>query len=77
LGIVRRNQTTSVAFGVPVVALFGPTLPEVTGPLGDEHRVIQASRPAMHRAYRQPGAERHTLEITEPMVIEALDAMLL
>lgn len=67
----------SAAFGVPVVALFGPTLPEVTGPLGDQHRVIQASRPAMHHAYRQPGAERHVLEITEPMVIEALDEMLL
>jgi heptosyltransferase I len=42
----------AAAFGVPVVALFGPTFPERTGPWGPNHRVLQAARPAKHSAYR-------------------------
>lgn len=66
----------SAAFGVPAVALFGPALPEVSGPIGDKHRVIQARRPTTHDAYRQSGAERYMLDIMQSMVIEALDTML-
>ena len=42
----------AAAFGVPVVALFGPTFPERTGPWGPNHRVLQALRPPEHAAYR-------------------------
>jgi heptosyltransferase-1 len=42
----------AAALGTPVVALFGPTWPESTGPWGDGHRVIQAHRPASPHAYR-------------------------
>jgi heptosyltransferase-1 len=42
----------AAALGTPVVALFGPTLPERTGPWGDEHIVLQALRPPDHQAYR-------------------------
>ena len=31
----------AAAMGVPVVAIFGPTFPERTGPYGDGHRVIK------------------------------------
>jgi ADP-heptose:LPS heptosyltransferase len=66
----------SAAFGVRVLALFGPTLPEVSGPIGEGHRVVQASRPATQNAYRQPGAERHMMDITVTMVHDALDVAL-
>lgn len=42
----------AAAFGVPVVALFGPTFPERTGPWGANHCVLQAARPPEHAAYR-------------------------
>jgi lipopolysaccharide heptosyltransferase I len=42
----------AAALGTPVVALFGPTLPERTGPWGEEHIVLQALRPPYHHAYR-------------------------
>lgn len=48
----------AAALGTRLVALFGPTHPERTGPWGVGHRVIQKSRPAHHHAYREdPGCE--------------------
>ena len=66
----------AAALGVPVVALFGPTHPERTGPWGTRHRVVQAKRPAEHSAYRNdPGARYlHALEV-EP-VLRAVEAAL-
>lgn len=48
----------AAALGTSVVALFGPTLPERTGPYGDEHVVLQALRPPDQRAYRHDAAGR-------------------
>lgn len=62
----------SAALGVPVVALFGPTLPEVTGPVGPAHRVIQASRPSSHDAYRDPAGRKHMLAIQVDEVLAAV-----
>jgi ADP-heptose:LPS heptosyltransferase len=46
----------AAAFGVPTIALFGPTHAERTGPWGPGHRVLQAKRPPIHHAYRtDPG----------------------
>ena len=42
----------AAALGVPVVALFGPTLAECVGPWGEGHRVIQAMRPDRPDAFR-------------------------
>ena len=42
----------AAALGVPVVALFGPTWPERTGPWGPGHRVLQGSRPPTHCTFR-------------------------
>lgn len=42
----------AAAFGVPTIALFGPTHPERTGPWGPGHRVIQVRRPPTHHTYR-------------------------
>jgi ADP-heptose:LPS heptosyltransferase len=41
----------AAALGTRVVALFGPTLPQRTGPWGDGHIVLQKSRPESHHAY--------------------------
>lgn len=48
----------AAAVGTPVVALFGPTLPERVGPWGAGHVVLQAARPKHHHEYRRPDARR-------------------
>ena len=54
----------AAALGTPVVALFGPTLPERTGPWGSEHVVLQAERPPEHHAYRSDDARRYISALT-------------
>jgi ADP-heptose:LPS heptosyltransferase len=54
----------AAAVGTPVVALFGPTWPERTGPWGPGHRVVQRSRAARPDAFRTAAGRRH---------IEAID----
>jgi ADP-heptose:LPS heptosyltransferase len=41
----------AAALGTKVVALFGPTLPERTGPWGEGHQVVQITRPPIHHTY--------------------------
>jgi len=41
----------AAAWGVKVVALFGPSLPERTAPWGSRHVIIQAKKPADCRAW--------------------------
>lgn len=66
----------SAATGVPVVALFGPTLPEASGPVGGGHRVVQVSRPAEPDASGTPGAHAHMLAIPVDAVHAAVAAAL-
>ncbi len=66
----------AAALGVRVVALFGPTLPERTGPWGEKHVVIQASRPAQHREYRTDDAGVHIRAIETETVCKAVLAAL-
>ncbi|MCW5978434.1 MAG: glycosyltransferase family 9 protein [Bryobacteraceae bacterium] len=49
----------AAALGTPVVALFGPTQPERTGPWGAGHVVIQKMRPLSHHAYRDDPEGAH------------------
>jgi heptosyltransferase-1 len=42
----------AAALGTALVALFGPTWPEHSGPWGQLDAVIQVDRPAHHHAYR-------------------------
>lgn len=49
----------AAALGVPVVALFGPTWPEHSGPWGPGHCVVQRSRPPTHHAFRTDSEGRH------------------
>lgn len=67
----------AAALGTPVIALFGPTWPEVTGPLGPGHRVVQARRPPHHTTYREPGAEEYMAAIREDDVYDAVRQILL
>lgn len=67
----------AAAVGTPVVALFGPTWAQRSGPWGSCHRILQASRPARHHAYRDPDSRRHILALdvrtVEASVLEVLD----
>lgn len=62
----------AAALGVPVVALFGPTHPERTGPWGRGHTVIQAMRPDRHHAYRQDPECVHMRSIDSGVVVDAV-----
>jgi heptosyltransferase I len=66
----------AAAFGVPVVALFGPTHPEHTGPWGHNHCVVQRLRPSSHDAYRSSGQTHYMQAIESQMVLEAVSAKL-
>lgn len=66
----------AAALGTPVVALFGPTLPEHTGPWGSGHRVVQASRPGDHHAYRFDHTRQHMAALGVPPVADAVEAAL-
>lgn len=66
----------AAALGTPVVALFGPTHPERTGPWGSAHLVVQAERPRQHHAYRSDDARRHMRALTiEAMLTAVEDAL--
>ncbi|MCC7115467.1 MAG: glycosyltransferase family 9 protein [Burkholderiales bacterium] len=62
----------AAAFGVPVVALFGPTLPEHTGPWGRGHTVIQPRRPPDHHAYRRRDGVGYLDAIAPQAVFDAV-----
>ncbi len=62
----------AAALGTPVVALFGPTHPERTGPWGAGHVVVQALRPLEHHAYRTDHARRHMSALTVDAMVDAV-----
>jgi ADP-heptose:LPS heptosyltransferase len=66
----------AAAFGVPVVALFGPTHPEHTGPWGSNHCVVQAMRPIEHHAYRSDTAASYMRALSGDAVFDAVAAKL-
>jgi heptosyltransferase-1 len=59
----------AAALGTQVVALFGPTLPERTGPWGAGHVVVQKARPCSHYAYRTDSERRHMRAIDVDSVV--------
>jgi len=66
----------AAALGTKLVALFGPTLPERTGPWGAGHRVIQKRRPVSHHAYARDRAGTHIRAIEiEPVYQAVMDAL--
>lgn len=66
----------AAALNVPVVALFGPTHPERTGPWGEAHRILQASRPLQHHAYRTAEGSRHMQALDSDAIFEAAKELL-
>jgi ADP-heptose:LPS heptosyltransferase len=67
----------AAALGKRVIALFGPTLPEQTGPWGQLDGVIQIRRPPQQRAYRTDPLGSYIraipVEAVVRAVLEALD----
>lgn len=66
----------AAALGTPVVALFGPTHAERTGPWGAQHVVVQAARPPGHHAYRTDGARRYMRALTVDAMVAAVERAL-
>lgn len=62
----------AAALGTPTVALFGPTLPERTGPWGTGHLVIHRSIPTFHHAYRSDLGRSHIRAIDVETVHRAV-----
>ncbi|MDX2165636.1 MAG: glycosyltransferase family 9 protein [Deltaproteobacteria bacterium] len=61
----------AAALGTPVLALYGITWPERTGPRGERVRVLQASRAESPTGYRDDAAQRHIGAITVEAVVDA------
>ncbi len=66
----------AAALGTRTVSLFGPTLPERTGPWGPGHIVLQMSKPRSHHAYRADPERKHIRAIDVATVIGAVKSSL-
>lgn len=66
----------AAALGTPVVALFGPTHAERTGPWGAGHVVVRAARPLDHHAYRTDRSRRYIGALTPDRMIAAVEEAL-
>ena len=60
----------AVAVGTPVVAIFGPTRPEKTGPYGTPHRVVRAASGSGMQSWRSAGSAMIREVNIEPVVEE-------
>ena len=67
----------AAALGTRVIALFGPTLPQRTGPFGDGHVVLQAARPPSHHAYRTDHGREYIRALQVDTVRAAVERVLL
>ena len=67
----------AAALGTKVIALFGPTLPEQTGPLGDDHIVLQAKRPPTHHTYRTDRSGEYIRALDVATVRAAVEKLLI
>lgn len=66
----------AAALGTPVVALFGPSLPQRTGPWGEGHEVVQNRVPPSHRAYRRDWRRTYMQSIGVDEVFRAVEKIL-
>ncbi|MBI3801510.1 MAG: glycosyltransferase family 9 protein [Deltaproteobacteria bacterium] len=66
----------AAALGTQTVALFGPTLPERTGPWGKGHIVIQELRPTFHHAYLSDHDRQYIRAIGVQVVYDAVRSAL-
>jgi ADP-heptose:LPS heptosyltransferase len=66
----------AAALGTKLVALFGPTLPERTGPRGSNSIIIQPMKSASHHSYRHDPDRIHMKAIEVEPVFEAVMNML-
>jgi len=66
----------AAAVGTPVVGLFGPTLPKVTGPYGDQHVAVQAFLQTGASLRRRYTPNTAMLAITVEDVYRACDVIL-
>ncbi len=67
----------AAALGTPCVAMYGPTRPEVCGPYGPGHCVLQTRVDSLGSQRKQAGViSAAMLEITVPQVLSACEALL-
>jgi ADP-heptose:LPS heptosyltransferase len=64
------------ALNVPVIAVFGPTSPALTGPYGKGHVILQADEPCVPCFKRQCTDIKCMRRITPEKVIEKAEAVL-
>jgi ADP-heptose:LPS heptosyltransferase len=66
----------AAALGTKLIALFGPTLPECTGPWGEGHRIIQERRPPTHHTYLNDDGGEYMRAIEVEVVYNAVAEVL-
>lgn len=77
IGVDSGVLHLAAAVGTPVVALFGPTNPNITGPQGDGHQVIYACLPCRPCMSDKCKFDRKCMEMIRPdEVIESAERIL-
>ncbi len=64
------------AMGIPVVALFGPTAPWRTGPVGDQHHIVRTGVPCSPCFRRECASQECMQEISVDDVLRCVDRVL-
>jgi heptosyltransferase-1 len=73
IGVDSGAMHAATAFGVPVVALFGPSNPRWIGPYGQERGIVQLNLPCAPCNKRDCPDKSCMLKITPEMVLEKVE----
>ena len=76
VGVDSGSMHAAAAFGVPVVALFGPSNPRWIGPYGQEEGIIQLKLPCAPCNKRDCSDQSCMLRITPEMVLEKVEKLM-
>ena len=75
VGVDSGAMHAAAAFGVPVVALFGPSNPRWIGPYGQQGGIVQADLPCAPCNKRDCPDHSCMLRITPEMVLEKVEEL--
>jgi len=76
IGVDSGSMHAAAAFGVPVVALFGPSNPSWIGPYGQEGGIVQANLHCAPCNKRDCADKSCMLRITPEMVLEKVEKLI-
>lgn len=75
VGVDSGSMHAAAAFGVPAVALFGPSNPSWIGPYGQERGIVKVNLPCAPCNRRECSDRSCMLRITPEMVLEKVEEL--